>query len=197
MLRAGAPRRLAKKNLVPPTWFDVSYAGSSNPKRVYASELDDVEERFVPTQFWWGMPRLTQKQTVTSPPMAVMTVKKIRQLLSHRGVPTAGVKAALIQRLEAMDSNEHFHMHTKQSLDTAAGIAAAEKTIASQIAQLQAQLTNTKDRITSHKQQHSEAHRKLRQLQARLHSKAVCFAVNRWAIGTEGWSASSLRVPAP
>ena len=82
-----------------------------------------------------------------------MTIKLLKQELTKRGLPTDGLKPALVARLELAlwkNSNEAFHFCTKQIKDTAAGIASAEEDVAAledQLAEIKAELDAARHRI--------------------------------------------------
>ena len=60
-----------------------------------------------------------------------ITIKLLKQELTKRGLPTDGLKPALVARLELAlwkNSNEAFHSCTKQIKDAAAEIAVQRRT---------------------------------------------------------------------
>ena len=113
----------------------------------------------------------------------IVTVKRLKQELAQRGLPTDGSKATLLARLRQatfwMTSNEAFRTYTEQESDADAGVAAAEKEVTemeTEVAQLQAQLAaaqerlaTAKNKISDQKRQQSEAQQKLKELEPRLH----------------------------
>ena len=98
-----------------------------------------------------------------------MTIKLLKQELTKRGLPTDGLKPALVARLELAlwkNSNEAFHFCTKHIKDTAAGIASAEGDVAAledQLAEIQAELDAARHRIPVLKREQSAAQRELQE----------------------------------
>ena len=110
-----------------------------------------------------------------------MSVKRLRQELTQRGLAADGLKPALVERLEFAvwkNSNEAFHSCTKQIKDAAAVIATAEENVAAleeERAKLEAELAANQHKLDAARQripflnrEQSEAQRKLNELEPRL-----------------------------
>ena len=110
-----------------------------------------------------------------------MSVKRLRQELTQRGLAADGLKPALVERLEFAvwkNSNEAFHSCTKQIKDAAAVIATAEEDVAAleeERAKLEAELAANQHKLDAARQripllnrEQSEAQRELNELEPRL-----------------------------
>jgi len=111
-----------------------------------------------------------------------MNVKRLKQELTERSLPTHGLKATLVERVtdasEWKHSNEAFHSRTKQIKDTAAGIASAEDAVAAleqERAQLETSLAANQQKLIDQrwhipglKRKEREAQAKLKELEPRL-----------------------------
>jgi len=124
---------------------------------------------------------MPQQHSTTTMNVNKMSVTLLKQELNLRGIPTDGLKPALIERLEmtmSKNSNDAFHSCTEQIKETAAGITSAEENVAAlekERAKLEAALANNQHKLDAARQripvlrgEHSEAQRELKALEPRL-----------------------------